>query len=212
MDLVYREMIKFGVVGAIAFVVDMGTFNLLRSTLLPHKVTTATIISAAVATVVAWVGNRWWTFRHRTNRPVAHEVTLFFGTNAVAMLIQVGVVAISHYVLHLQSIAFDNAAKVVGIGLGTLFRFWAYRTVVFAGELDEPSAPAEASHRASLTSRAQPSERKSANTAGRADSSSRRPPWASARSRARERPSPEPDELTSRSNTRWAMSAGTPAP
>ena len=28
-----------------------------------------------------------------------------------------------------------------GIGLGTLFRFWAYRTVVFAGELDEPSAP-----------------------------------------------------------------------
>ncbi len=141
MDLVYREMIKFGVVGAIAFVVDMGTFNLLRSTLLPHKVTTATIISAAVATVVAWVGNRWWTFRHRTNRPVAHEVTLFFGTNAVAMLIQVGVVAISHYVLHLQSIAFDNAAKVVGIGLGTLFRFWAYRTVVFAGELDEPSAP-----------------------------------------------------------------------
>lgn len=134
-DLLYRELIKFGVVGAIAFVVDMGTFNLLRSTVLPHKVTTATIISAAIATLVAWVGNRWWTFRHRVNRPVAHEVGLFFGTNAVAMLIQVGVVAFSHYVLQLQSITFDNAAKIVGIGLGTLFRFWAYRTYVFAGEV-----------------------------------------------------------------------------
>ncbi len=134
-DVLYRELIKFGVVGAVAFVVDMGTFNLLRSTVLPHKVTTATIISAAIATLVAWIGNRWWTFRHRANRPVAHEVGLFFGTNAVAMLIQVGVVAFSHYVVQLQTITFDNAAKVVGIGLGTLFRFWAYRTFVFAGDM-----------------------------------------------------------------------------
>lgn len=131
-DVLYREMIKFGVVGAVAFVVDMGLFNLLRSTVLEHKPTTATVISAAVATLVAWLGNRSWTFRHRRSRRAHHEALLFALTNGVAMLIQAGCIAFSNYVLDVQSLAFDNAAKIIGIGLGTLFRFWAYRSFVFA--------------------------------------------------------------------------------
>ena len=133
-DVLYREMIKFGVVGAVAFIVDMGTFNLLRRTVLADRPTAATIISAVLATIVAWVGNRVWTFRHRRSRPVHHEAALFGVTNGVAVLLQVGVVAFSHYVLGFDSLAADNVAKLVGIGLGTLFRFWAYRRFVFAGE------------------------------------------------------------------------------
>lgn len=141
-DTVYREMVKFGIVGAVAFVVDMGSFNVLRHTVLAHKPTTATIVSAVLGTAVAWIGNRAWTFRHRRNRPAHHEAALFVGTNAVAMLMQVGVVAFSHYLLGFATVAADNAAKLVGIGFGTLFRFWAYRTVVFAGEpLDVDSSP-----------------------------------------------------------------------
>ncbi|HYN28902.1 MAG TPA: GtrA family protein [Dermatophilaceae bacterium] len=133
-DVLYREMIKFGVVGAVAFVVDLGSFNVLRRTVMDDRPTTATIVSAMLATVVAWLGNRMWTFRHRRNRPMHHEAALFAATNGVALVIQAGVVATSHYLLGLQSLAADNVAKVVGIGLGTLFRFWAYRTFVFAGE------------------------------------------------------------------------------
>lgn len=136
-DTLYREMLKFGIVGAIAFVVDMGSFNLLRQTVLSHKPTTATIVSAALATIVAWIGNRVWTFRHRRNRPVHHEAVLFLATNAVAMGVQVGFVAFTHYVLMLQSIAADNVSKFIGIALGTLLRFWAYRTFVFAGTADD---------------------------------------------------------------------------
>ena len=55
----------------------------------------ATIISAAVATCVAWIGNRAWTFRHRRNRPVHHEALLFALTNGVALLIQAGCVGLS---------------------------------------------------------------------------------------------------------------------
>src|SRR5689334_3708618 len=70
MDVVVREMVKFGAVGAIAFLVDVGTFNLLRFGLgdggpFEHKPITAKIISATLATIVAWLGNRLWTFRHR---------------------------------------------------------------------------------------------------------------------------------------------------
>lgn len=141
-DVLYREMIKFGVVGAVAFVVDLGIFNILRSTVLDEKPTTATVISASIATAVAWIGNRTWTFRHRRSRPVHHEALLFAVTNGVALLIQAGCIAFSNYVLDLQSLVADNAAKITGIALGTLFRFWAYRTVVFSHEpLDEDTSP-----------------------------------------------------------------------
>lgn len=133
-DVLYREMIKFGVVGAIAFVIDLGGANLLWHTVLADKITTAKIISGAVATLVAWIGNRQWTFRHRRSRPVHHEVALFFGVNLVALGISAVVLAFSHYGLGFESRLADNVATVVGIGLGTLFRFWAYRRLVFSHE------------------------------------------------------------------------------
>ena len=61
-DVLYREAIKFGVIGAVAFVIEMGSFNLLRRTLLEEKPTAAVIVSASLATVFAWLGNRIWTF------------------------------------------------------------------------------------------------------------------------------------------------------
>ena len=144
--VLYREMIKFGVVGGVAFVVDVGLFNLLRHTALEDKPSTAKVISATVATLVAWIGNRMWTFRRRRNRPVHHEALLFFVTNGVALLIGVGVIAFSHYVLDLRSLTAYNIANIVGIGLGTLFRFWAYRTVVFSREPLEDTSPLSDQH------------------------------------------------------------------
>nr|WP_240977935.1 GtrA family protein [Knoellia sp. DB2414S] len=134
-------MIKFGVVGGVAFIIDVGLFNLLRHTALEDKPSTAKVISAGVATLVAWIGNRMWTFRRRRNRPVHHEALLFFVTNGVALLIGVGVIAFSHYVLDLKSLSADNVANLIGIALGTLFRFWAYRTFVFSREPLEDTSP-----------------------------------------------------------------------
>ena len=98
MDVIYREMIKFGVVGLIAFIIDIGLANLLWHTVLSDKVTTAKIISGAVATLFAWFGNRQWTFRHRRSRPAHHEVALFFGVNAIAL----GISALTLYHLALR--------------------------------------------------------------------------------------------------------------
>jgi putative flippase GtrA len=134
MDVLYREMIKFGVIGAVAFVIDLGLANLLWHTVMSDKVTTAKIISGLAGTLFAWVGNRQWTFRHRRSRPAHHEVALFFGVNFIALGISAVTLYLSHYGLGLTSILADNAATIVGIGIGTLFRFWAYRRFVFAGE------------------------------------------------------------------------------
>ena len=147
-DVLYREMIKFGIVGAVAFVVDLGLFNILRSTVLSgygtgplSRAVVATIISAAVATCVAWIGNRMWTFRHRRNRPVHYEALLFALTNGVALLIQAACVGISHHYLGQESLVAENVAKLVGIALGTLFRFWAYRRFVFSEEVLDDTSP-----------------------------------------------------------------------
>jgi putative flippase GtrA len=50
----------------------------------------------------------------------------------IGSAIAVGCLAISHYLLGLTSPLADNiSANVVGLILGTAFRFWAYRTFVF---------------------------------------------------------------------------------
>jgi putative flippase GtrA len=137
-DVVYREMVKFGAVGAVAFLVDVCTFNLLRYGILgvegplEGKPLTAKTCSVIVATVVAWLGNRYWTFRHRRRASRRREFVLFFIMNAAGLGIALACLAISHYVLGFQSALADNiAANVIGLGLGTLFRFWAYKTFVF---------------------------------------------------------------------------------
>lgn len=142
----WREVAKFGIVGALAFVIDMGGFNLLVGGPLAHKVTTAKIISGALATLFSWVGNRLWTFRHRRNRPVAHEVTLFFVVNGVALAVAALYLAFGHYVLGMDSRLGNNINAFIGIVLGTLLRFWAYRSIVFANEpIDEEPADADGS-------------------------------------------------------------------
>lgn len=141
-DTIWHEVAKFGVVGLLAFVIDLGGMNLLTHTVLEGKPTTARIVSGVAATLFAWFGNRSWTFAHRRSRPVAHEVSLFFVVNGIALAISTLTLVLSHYVLGLDSRLADNISTIFGIGLGTLFRFWAYRRYVFANEpMDVDTSP-----------------------------------------------------------------------
>ena len=125
-----RELMKFGVVGGFAFLVDIGLFNLLLHA--TDKPLTSKTISAVVATTVAYIGNRHWTFRRRERSGVRREYTLFFLLNGVGLVIALACLAISHYLLDFTGRLADNiAANVVGLGLATAFRFWSYRRWVF---------------------------------------------------------------------------------
>jgi putative flippase GtrA len=126
-----RELMKFGVVGAVAFVVDVTVFNLMLH-VLPDKPLTSKVVSTVVATTVAYIGNRYWTFRNRVRSAVSREYILFFVLNGIGLAISLTCLAISHYVLDFTSRIADNiSANVIGLGLGTAFRFWSYRRFVF---------------------------------------------------------------------------------
>ncbi|WP_454043126.1 GtrA family protein [Cellulosimicrobium sp. Marseille-Q8652] len=146
-----RELAKFGSVGALAYVVDLGLFNLLSfgpGEVLGHKPLTAKAVSVAVATLVSWLGNRYWTFSARRTETRGRELTAFVVVNVGGMLIAVGCLAFSTYVLGLTSpLAKNVSANVVGLVLGTAFRYVAYRHLVFTGSTepaDEDAEPARA--------------------------------------------------------------------
>jgi putative flippase GtrA len=122
-----HEAAKFGVIGGTGFLIDVGVFNLLRYAgdpgLLEHKPLTAKGI---------YLGNRHWTWRDRERSGARREATLFFLLNGFGMLIAVGCLAFSHYLLDLRSPLADNiSANGFGLLFGMLFRFWSYRTFVF---------------------------------------------------------------------------------
>ncbi|MEY3696701.1 MAG: hypothetical protein RJA41_351 [Actinomycetota bacterium] len=130
------EASKFLTVGAVAYVVDFGVFNLLRFAgefaPLASKPLTAKVISAFLATLVAYFGNKNWTYASRKGQERRKEIIWFFGLNMVAMVIAVVCLWFSHYVLGLDSALADNiSANFIGVGLGTLFRFVTYRKFVF---------------------------------------------------------------------------------
>jgi putative flippase GtrA len=94
-----------------------------------------------VAIVVAWLGNRYWTFRHRRRSAVPREVALFLAINLVGLGIAAGCLAVSRYVLGFDSLLADNVAKNgVGLLLGMVFRFVCYRYIVFRGDLEQRRA------------------------------------------------------------------------
>ena len=155
MSAIAREFTKFGIVGLIALVVDIGIFNLLRFTggegPLYDKPLSAKVISVVIATCVSYVGNRYWSFRHRGRTRMRREVPLFFLLNGIAMLIAVACLWFSHYVLGLDNAVADNiSANVIGLGLGTLFRFWSYRRFVFPA-IPEGTAEHELAERDAVT-------------------------------------------------------------
>lgn len=135
-----RRSGAFLAVGGVAFLVDAVVFNLLafgftgRGPMydlpLPAKV-----IAIVVATVVTYVGNRYWTFGTRSITQKFSRYLIFIALNVVAILIQLGCLAFSRYVLGFEGIIADNiSGTLIGQALATVFRFFTYDRWVFPDE------------------------------------------------------------------------------
>ncbi|MGW5003099.1 GtrA family protein [Streptomyces hydrogenans] len=125
------EMSRFGTVGAIGWLVDTAIFNLCLHVLNLQAVRSG-VLASAVAIFVNYLGNRKWTYGARSSTQKTREAVLFVIFSLVGTVIQNAVLAISHYGMGYTSLIADNVAKnVIGLVLASVFRFWAYRTMVF---------------------------------------------------------------------------------
>ncbi|WP_326736549.1 GtrA family protein [Streptomyces sp. NBC_01022] len=130
LDLLAREVAKFGVVGAVGLVVNIGVSNLLwRYTDIPTV--RAGLMATFVAILCNYVGFRYWTYRDRDKSGRTRELTLFLLFSAVGAVIETGVLYAATYGFGWNSPVQSNVFKILGIGIATMFRFWSYRTWVF---------------------------------------------------------------------------------
>lgn len=127
---------RFLVVGGVSTVVTIGLFNLLvhvgQQPLLGTHPVTGYALAMLAGLAVNYAGNRFWVFGGAAAGNRWAEVVGFAVTNAVAVAIPSLCLAVSRYVLGLDSAWADNvSANGVGLVLGTLSRWLAYRYLVF---------------------------------------------------------------------------------
>jgi putative flippase GtrA len=136
-DLMIRYVLKFGVVGLAGYFIDVFVFNALRlgATGTDHFFQGpigAKIVSVTVATLATWFGNRYWTFREHRRKNFLLELFEFSVVSIGGLGIGLLCLWISHYVLGLTSLLADNiSTNVIGLFIGTAFRFLLYRFWVY---------------------------------------------------------------------------------
>ena len=145
------EVAKFLTVGGAATVVAFVIFNgLVHGYLggpgpMHGEPLVAYVIANTVGMLLSYRGSRSWAFRHREAVGPAGGRLMFFVINLVSMVIPLGCLSFSRYVLHLNDPVSDNiAANVVGLVLGTFARFVAIRQLIFRPPVQGPVGQAEA--------------------------------------------------------------------
>src|SRR3954453_1428560 len=126
--ILLKELSAFGLVGAVAFVIDVGLFAALAS----FGALKAKAVSMVASTTVAYVGNRYLSFSHRARSSIGRETSFFFGINLITLIFSELTIALFVYGFgygHTSTTVF--VVNIATIGLGTVFRFWAYKRFVF---------------------------------------------------------------------------------
>jgi putative flippase GtrA len=140
---IIHEFAKFGVIGVIGLLITNVGYAVFHNKFGVGPITSTTI-ATIIATCVTYIGNRYWSFRHRERTNFAREGLIFFVLNGIGLGIQDAVVAFNYYTLHYHNKLAEFLALNAGIGLATLFRFWSYRRFVWADKADEDGVTATA--------------------------------------------------------------------
>jgi putative flippase GtrA len=125
-----HEAAKFSVVGVLSFGVTIVGANVLHSGAGLGELVSVTI-ATTVATVLSFLGNKHWAFRHRKGNALHRESILFFVCNGVGLLFQLAFVAAVQFGLGLKGTLAYNVANILGVLVATSFRLYTYRQWVF---------------------------------------------------------------------------------
>src|SRR5689334_15981562 len=124
------QMLRFGIVGGIGFLVDAGVLTLMLTWGLgPYS---GRVISFLAAATVTWILNRSFTFRRDSSSDIhpANEWLAYLGLMVIGGLVNYGVYAAA--VAFLEPV---HQHPVIGVALGSIagmgVNFWTSKTLVF---------------------------------------------------------------------------------
>lgn len=126
------ELAAFGVIGAVCLVSDIVLFNVFTfgAGLSPVA---AKSVGMVITGTMAFFGHRHVTFRHhRGEQSYRREVTMFTVATVLTVLLSLLPLFVAKTIVHTHDVVMLNGANLLGIALGTLARYLAYRNVVWA--------------------------------------------------------------------------------
>ena len=135
-EVVSAKFAKYFVVGILAFIVDAGSFYVIRNAFS----TTILVANACAVTAgasVSFVLNHIWVFKHKVSaRASTLRLVIFFGNAILGFAFSTLVVhtasAISRHSRFASHVALvELFAKVGAIGVIVLWNYFVYRTVIF---------------------------------------------------------------------------------
>ncbi|MDT0201915.1 GtrA family protein [Nocardioides sp. AE5] len=142
------ETLRFLAVGGVATLVAFVIFNVLSHGFyvfddppLHGHPTLSYVIANSIGMVISYRGTKMWAFKHRETALADGGLTAYVAINLATMTLPIGCLWISRNILDLDSAYSDNiAANVVGLGLGTIARFYLFRQVIFSQKNYAPAA------------------------------------------------------------------------
>lgn len=125
--------IKFGLVGIVNTLVDWSVYYALTRTTIffGDHLTYAKALSFFVGTIPSFVANRYWTFG-KTNAVSAMEVTRFYVTNVVALVLNAATLFVFVHILGV----YDLVGVIVATAVSFLWNFFVSKNWVFRSDAD----------------------------------------------------------------------------
>ncbi len=114
-----EQILKFGVVGIIAFLIDWGILNLLVGVFHMHNVIAATI-SFTIALIFNYFASMKYVFRHRPDMARWMEMAIFVFSAVVGLLINGLIIWLSTYGMNKDAFITQHAEYLLRTNIGKL--------------------------------------------------------------------------------------------
>ena len=125
-----EQLMKFGIVGVIAFVIDWGILNLLVGIFHMHNVLAATV-SFIISLIFNYLASMKFVFKHRDDMARWMEITIFFVAALIGWFMNEAIVWTSTswmphdsmYSMHTKYVLWTNVGKLVATVVVMIWNF-----------------------------------------------------------------------------------------
>lgn len=158
MKKLLEQIAKFGIVGVIAFIIDAGLLNILVSFLKMNAVVAATF-SFLISLTFNYVASMKYVFVRREDMARWMEITVFFISSAIGLLINDAIIWVFTNILidssvsdtdHAKYIFFTNTGKITATVVVAVWNFVIRKWLLEAPDKTKPGYEKTLSHRLGL--------------------------------------------------------------